>query len=164
MNTDLITIVNLAMPSPQVIRFNGIVPEEFTESHSTNFEQLQIQSRSSALASYGGSNSRTVGISFDIHEDYLGEYMGINDISEFIAQIKALTYPLYQNGVVIPPRCYLKVGSIFKMRGYPESVDVTWKKPIRDGRMIAASISISMVEYVSLSWSADQIASRADLS
>ncbi|AMM44847.1 hypothetical protein SP15_048 [Bacillus phage SP-15] len=162
-NTNLIILANLAFAPPQTIKFHGIIPEEFNESHSTNFEQVQIQSRSSALASYGGSNSRTANIQFDIHEDYLGEYVGTKDITEFVAKLKALTYPRYENGVVIPPRCYLKIGSMFRIKGYPESVDINWRKPVRDGRMISATVTINFVEYVSLSWSADQIASGADL-
>ncbi|WJZ23501.1 contractile injection system tube protein [Listeria phage LIS04] len=163
MNTNLIVLTNLAFSPPETIKFHGIVPEEISESHSTNMEQVAIQSRSSALAAYGGSNSRTTSIQFDIHEDYLIEYMGIKDITEYVAKIKALTYPRFENGAVIPPRCYLKVGSVLKLTGYPESVDITWRKPIRDGRLIWASISINFTEYVSLSYSADEIASGSDL-
>lgn len=162
-NTNLIMLANLTLSPPQTLQFHGIVPDEFSENHSTNYEQVSIQSRSSNLASYGGSNSRTVSVQFDLHEDYLSEYSGIKDIGEFVAKLKAFTYPLYQNGVVIPPRCFLKIGSMFRIKGYTDSVDVTWKKPIRNGRMIAATVTMNIVEFVSLSYSADQIASGADL-
>ena len=157
-------LTNLTFPAPQSVSFYGILPDEFTETHSTNFESIDIKSRSNPLASFAGSSARTSDISFDIHEDYLAEFNGgTADIREFIAAIKSITYPEYQGTIVVPPRILLRVGSFFKIKGYCNSCSITWKKPIRDGRFILASVSISITEALSQSFAASEVFTQEDL-
>jgi len=164
--SNLVTIVNTTFNPPRAINFYGLAPDDITESHSANFEPIDIMGRSSPIAVYSGGGGRTVDISLDIHEDYLKEYsnqMGKADIREFVAEVKALTYPRYQGGVVIPPRVFIKIGEFFRMKAYCGSVSVSWKKPIRDGKYIVAGLSMNFTEILSVSFSADEVSSGKDL-
>jgi hypothetical protein len=162
----VITIVNTTFTPPQSITFYQLCPDDLTESHQENFEPVDIKSRSNPLQAYSGSSSRSIDLSIDVHEDYLRAYsqeIGKADIVAFIAQLKALTYPRYQQGVVIPPKCFVKVGDFFRMKAICTSVSVAWKKPLRDNKYISATISMSFNEILSISFSADEIASGGDL-
>lgn len=163
-NVHTIILTNLTFPAPQSISFYGIMPEEFTETHSTIFEQIDIKSRSNPLASYAGSTSRTVDISVDIHEDYLAEFNGGRaDIRDFVAAVRSITYPQYQGTIVIPPRVLIRIGNFFKLKGYCNSCSVTWKKPIRNGRFISATLSFSLSEALEQSYTAAEVFTKEDL-
>jgi hypothetical protein len=141
-----------------------MTPDDITEAHTANFEQIDIKSRSNPLQAYSGSGARTTDLSFDIHEDDLRVSIGANaDIIQFVGQVKALTYPRYQGGVVIPPRVFIKIGDFFRMKAFCGSVNVTWKKPIRNNRYICASLQMSFTEILSLSFTADEVTTGGDL-
>jgi hypothetical protein len=165
-NLDMVMIANLTFDPIRTVSFHGMTPDEISESHSTEFEPITIKSRSSPLASYAGSGARTVDLSFDIHEDYLkiyepkGQYAHIHN---FVGRIKALTYPRYSKGIVIPPKCYVMVGEFFRMKAYCNSCNVTWRKPIRHGKYIAANISLSLTEIVYVSFTADEVFDGTDI-
>lgn len=163
-NVHNMILTNLTFPAPQSLSFYGMLPEEFTESHATNFEQIEIKGRSSPLASYGGSSARSTEISVLIHEDYLAEFNGGKaDITEYIAQIKALTYPLYKGTLTIPPKVLLRVGDFFSIRGYCANCSITWKLPIRDRHYIQAQASFAISESLPVSYTAEDIFSGADI-
>jgi hypothetical protein len=163
---NLVTIVNTSFNPPRAINFYGLAPDDLTESHSANFEPVEIMGRSSPLASYSGGGGRTVDISLDVHEDYLKAYSNqknVANIVEFVGQVKALTYPRYQDNIVIPPRVFIKIGEFFRMKAYCNSVSVSWKKPIREGRYIMAGLNMNFTEILSVSFSADEVATGKDL-
>jgi hypothetical protein len=163
---NLITIVNTSFNPPRSINFYKMSPDDISESHTANFENEDIHGRSSPLAVFSGGGARTTNLSIDLHEDYLRMFspqMQNTDIVMFVSQIKALTYPRYQGGVVIPPRCFIKVGEFLMMKAYCSSVNVSWKKPLRNGRYISATVSMEFSEILSISFSADEIASGGDV-
>lgn len=163
-NVHKMTLTNLTFGAPQSISFYGILPDEFTESHSTNFEQIDIKGRSNPLWAYAGSSARETSITVTLHEDYLAEFMGGSaDIREFVAAIRSITYPEYQGTMTVPPTILLRIGSFFKMKGICQSCQVTWKKPIRDNRYIVADISISIAEALEDSYTASEVFSMSDL-
>jgi hypothetical protein len=163
-SNNLVTIVNTSFNPPRAINFYHMSPDDITESHTAEFEPVVIKSRSNPLAAYSGSGARTTDLSFDIHEDDLRVVMGPSaDIIQFVGQVKALTYPRYQGGVVIPPRVFIKIGDFFRMKAYCSSVNVTWKKPIRNNRYICATLAMSFSEILSMSFTADEISTGGDL-
>lgn len=152
------------MGGAQHLSFYGVLPDEFTESHTANFEPFDIKSRSNPLASYGSGSARNVSISVDIHEDYLAEFNGGSaDIREYIAAIKSITYPEYQGTLVVPPKVLLRVGTFLKIQGYCTSCSITWKKPIRDGRFIFATVQFDISEALEQAYSASEVFSMEDL-
>lgn len=163
---NLITIVNTTFNPPQAINFYGLAPDDFSENHTAEWDPAVIRSRSSPLAAYSGGGARTVSLAIDIHEDYMKAYFNggnSNEITQFVGQLKALTYPRYQGGTVIPPKVFIKIGQFFRMKAYCTSVDITWKKPIRNNKYIAATISMSFTEILSTCFSADEVATGGDL-
>jgi len=164
---NLITIVNCTFNPPRSINFYGITPDEVTESHSASFDPQDIRGRSNPLAAYSGSGARTTSLSIDVHEDYLRMYSKSLEkarLVDFIGQIKALTYPRYQSGIVIAPKVFIKIGEFFLMKAYCSQVSVTWKKPLRENKYyVSANISMDFSEILSISFSADEVATGMDL-
>lgn len=161
-NLHKMVLTNLTFPAPQSLSFCGVLPDEFTESHSTNFEPFDIKSRSNPVASYAGSAARTVSITVGVHEDYLSQF-GISDIRDFVAAVKSITYPEYMGTKVVPPRVLLRIGNFFKMKGYCTDCSITWKKPIRNERYIYADITFSITEAINQAFAASEIFAKEDL-
>lgn len=163
-NVHKMILTNLTFGAPQSISFYGILPDEFSETHQTTFETIEIKSRSNPLASYAGSTARTVDISVKIHEDYLAEFNGgTADIRDYVAAIKSITYPEYQGTVVVPPTVLLRIGDFFKIKGYCTSCTITWEKPIRDNHYIVATANFSIAEALSQSYTASEVFTKEDL-
>ena len=160
----LISITNLVASPPWTIPLYGIAPDDIAESHSAQFEDMNIMSRSGVLMSYTGGNARSITLTFTVHEDYIIEYEGQGaDIRQYVAQIKALTYPEYAGTSVIPPKVRLRAGKFILLQGVCSSVTVTWRKPIRKGRYIVADCSIEIMETNSESFAASEIITMGDL-
>ena len=163
-NDYLVTLINMTLSPPASIYLYGISPEDIAESHSAQFEDMNIMSRSGILMSYTGGDARSISLNFDIHEDYIAEYEGKNaDIRDYVAAIKTLTYPRYVGPTVLPPRVRLKVGKFILLQGVCRSTTVTWKKPVRNGRYIYANCQIEIMETNSMSFDAIEIAAKGDL-
>lgn len=147
-NLGPIIIVNLN--TGKEIHLDGLFPEDLSEEQSVSFEDITIRGRSSGFSAYSGGGSRTTTIIFTLHEDYLGGYMGIDDIREVVSLLKATIFPVYENsGAIIPPRVYLRIGDTINFkRAYVTSCNVTWKKPIRNGRYIVADVNMGVTEIL----------------
>ena len=163
-NQHKIILSNTTFSPPQSMTFYGILPDDITESHGANFEPMSIMSRSGQLLAYSGGSNRELTLNITVHEDYLAEYMGgTADIREYAAQFKTLTYPEYTEGGVIPPSILLRVGTFIQFKGVCSNAQVTWKKPIRNGRYIVADFSLSLQETNSNSFAASEIFAMDDL-
>lgn len=72
------SIVNLALPTDdprRLIEIDGYQAESYSESPSVaNFEQFDIQGRSSPIAVYSNSTARTVSFSMIFHKDMIVPY------------------------------------------------------------------------------------------
>lgn len=160
---NLVTILNTTFSPPRKIKFYGAVPDEFSENHSAEFEDITIKGRSAPLAIYSGSSAENFDVTIEIHEDFIRQFGGGSSasIEDVVNELKALTYPRYAGGLVIAPRCHITIGDFFRRNVYVTSRNITWKKPLRkgeDGRMryISASVTLGMTEIRSESLSADQ--------
>jgi len=163
-NQHKVILTNMTFSPPQSMTFYGILPDEIQESHDANFTPMEIMSRSGQLFAYSGGSSRTTSINIEVHEDYLADYNGgYADIREFAAQFKALTYPEYMGPRVIPPMILLRVGDFIQFKGVCTNAQVTWKKPMRNGRYILADFSISLTETNVNSFAASEILAMDDL-
>lgn len=163
-NQHKIILTNLTFSPPMSMTFYGILPDEISESHTANFANMDIMSRSGQLWSYSGGDSRTIDLSIEVHEDYLASYNGGKaDIREYAAQFKALTYPEYTEAGVIPPSILLRVGSFIKFKGICRSSTVVWRKPMRNNRYIVAAFQLSLAEANSNAFAASEILLMDDL-
>lgn len=99
-------------------------PEEVEDSHTSSFNQQEIQGRSTPLISYSGGGPREVSFSVIILDEFCD--IGIVDT---VNKLKALTYPGYDN-MVEPPECYVKLGRGIRFTGQCTNVSVSWQPPI----------------------------------
>ena len=161
-NVHKMMLTNLTLG--HTLSFYGVLPDTITESHQANFQLVDIKSRSNPLASYDNGSARTVTINVDICEDYISQFNGgYADIREFVAKIKALTYPEYYGLIVKAPSVLLRVGTFFRMRGYCTNVEVIWHRPIRDERYLWVTLSFTISEALHKAWKASEIFNQEDM-
>ena len=162
-NQHKIILTNLTLGG-QSITLYGILPDEFSESHTAAFTPMDIRSRSGPVFAYSNGGARELSFTFDVHEDYLAAYNGGKaDIREYAAAFKSLTYPEYMGTHVVPPEMLLRVGTFIRFKGFCTSASVTWKRPMRNGRYILATFTLSMQEANRNSFAASEINIGDDL-
>ena len=141
-------IVNLV--TSKMITFD-LLPDEISEDFSANFEDIMLRGRSNSIQGYDNSGPHNVSFSVTIHEGYCSD-----GFISTINALKALTYPGYQ-GMVEPPACYIRIGTMIAMRATVRSVSVTWSGVLRDGHYTSAEVSFSLVEANEKAHSADDV-------
>lgn len=117
-----------------------LIPEEISESLAAAFDPQEIRGRSNPIQGYNNSGPRSVEFTVTLHDDYCKD--GILNV---VNSLKALEYPLY-NSYVVPPNCYVRIGKMIRMQAICTGVNVTWKKPYRQGYFINADVSLSFSE------------------
>jgi len=141
-----------------IIRFK-LLPDEVSESYSAEFEDVPIMGRSSPYVSYSLGGPKEISLSLILHDDYC---IGGN-ILDTVNKFKALAYPNYEDQVIEPPKCFLRIGDFIKLLGVCSSVDVSWEKPIRvdkdtgESFYAKADVSLSLRNVVKVPFSADQV-------
>lgn len=142
-------IMNLATTS--IIEFH--LPSELSDSMSANFESQNVRGRSAQYHGYNDSGPRNISFSIELQADYCKEEFNIT-----IAKLKALTYPVYTNGVIYPS-CVIKLGNVLTGQFIINSVGVSYdgQAPERDHLYTKATISIDAVETPQTAKSAEQI-------
>lgn len=116
------------------------VPEEFSYSHGSNWDEQGTKGRSIPHINYGGGTSRTVDIAVTISADFC-EHRNIDSILD---KLEALSYPIYKDKI-LAPKCVFRCAN-FTVTGVIASVDITRKLPIINGSYSQADVSISFIE------------------
>ena len=143
-------IMNLATTS--IIEFH--LPSELSDSMSANFESQNVRGRSAQYHGYNDSGPRSISFSIELQADYCKEEFNIT-----IAKLKALTYPVYTNGVIYPS-CVIKLGNVLTGQFIINSVGVSYdgsQAPERDHMYTKATVSIDAVETPQIAKSAEQV-------
>lgn len=133
-----------------------ITPDEITDSVGAEFEEQPIRGRSSPLKGYSSSGPRQVSFTITTADDYCKD-----GLVPTVNMLKAMVYPVY-SGIVVSPEIYLRIGYLIAMKAVLNSVDVTWKKPIRNGFYTVADISFDFSEVVDIPRSAEEIEQGGD--
>lgn len=127
-----------------VIDFSLESPESISESTGANFTSTSTKGRSHPWMSYDSSKGKEVSFTLALNEDYCSE-----GLVTTINKIKALSYPALNSDKIVSPLCRIKLGNTVALElGVITSVQVTWKKPYRDGLYLNAEVSISAEEVV----------------
>ena len=121
------------------IEFN-LTPEEISESNSTSIDEQVPKGRSSPIIGYTSTGPNELSFTISLCDDYLDE-----SIDVVVRKLKALIFPLY-NTMIYTPKALVRIGSFINFTGVPTSVDVTWKKPYRNGLYIYADVSLAFTE------------------
>ena len=118
------------------------IPEEFSYAKSNNFEEMEIKGRSEPFQGYNSSSALTVDISVTISADYCENH----DIDTVLQKLESFAYPRYSEaGRIIPPKCFFRCAT-FSVEGVLESINITRKLPIIDGKYTIAEVSLSIIE------------------
>lgn len=118
------------------------LPEEFSYSKSNSWEETATKGRSEPFQGYSGSSGLSMDVSLTISADYA---IGGN-IDRILDRLEALAYPRYSDaGRIIPPKCFFRCAS-FSLEGILESVSISRRLPIINGRYSLADISLSFIE------------------
>jgi hypothetical protein len=136
-------------------------PEEVEDTHSSSFSQKEILGRSTPLLAYSGGGPREVSFSVILHDDFCDDGI-INTVNK----LKGLTYPEYDSGVV-PPECYVRLGSSVYFTGQCTNVSVSWQPPFRSIRddnstYTRADVSMSFLVGHEKAKSASEVERRGD--
>lgn len=134
----------------------SILPEDISESNQAQFDEQSIRGRSSPLRGYNTSGPRNVSYSLELHDDYCE-----GGILATVNKLKALSFPTY-DGIVIPPKCYIRIGNMIGMTAVTSSVSVSWKPPFRNGVYLCASVSLDFSEVVTVPYGARDIERGSD--
>ena len=118
------------------------IPEEFSYAKSNNFEEMETKGRSEPFQGYNSSSALTVDISVTISADYCENH----DIDTVLQKLESFAYPRYSEaGRIIPPKCFFRCAT-FSVEGVLESINITRKLPIIDGKYTIAEVSLSIIE------------------
>ena len=129
-------------------------PEEISDTNSNQFDPQDIRVRSSPFQGYSSSGPRTISFSVMLHDDLCKE-----GILNTVNHLRSLTYPSY-GGVLIPPKCLVRIGDMIHCNAIVNDISVTWQKPYRSGTYVAAEVSINLTEVVDTPYSASEIWSK----
>lgn len=100
------------------------LPEDVSESFSTNYSQTELNGRSAPYQTYGGNEARTISLSAVLHQDLCDEKTG--NLQTIVMYLKQLVYPRYNGSIVIPPYCYIKFGDMVSCYAIMDSIDFAW--------------------------------------
>lgn len=67
---------------------------------------------------------------------------------------KALEYPEYRSGVVVPPNCYINLYRGIRFAALCTQVDVTWHGDIKDNMYTHADVNLSFRNTVDTPYTA----------
>ncbi len=140
-----ITLYNCNTHKKMVIM---MTPESLDDSYSAQFSEKPILGRSSPIVVYTGGSSRKLDFSITVHEDLLDGY---TDIRQWVDDLKAMSLPVYNNGVH-PPKIYCRVGSVYAFWGVMNTT-VTYKRPIRDNHYIVADVKFEFTRIGAIDYS-----------
>lgn len=144
---------------PQVRIEFKFLPETLEESYSANFDNTELQGRSSPVMGYSSGGPRNLSISVTVHDDYVG---GGDDIVDLANKFKSLAFPEYKNGKVEAPYVYIRFGSMLSMKAVCTDVSISWEKPYGEtqNNRVAyrkAEISLTLNEVVKTAPSASNV-------
>ena len=115
-----------------------VLPQEFSDTNSTEFDPVPMLGRSVNYQIYNGS-SREVSFVLNLHSE-------LGDVKQVVKDFQAATYPLYRKGLPAPPEVLVKIGEIFKVRGILTNCSASWKTPIVDGEYSLCDLSLGIKE------------------
>lgn len=126
-------------------------PSEVSDSVSVNYESETPRGRSVGYTGYTNTENKTVSFSVRLFGELIDDPIrgdSQNNLESIVNKLKALEYPKYQSGVVIPPNCYVNLYKGLKFSALCTSVDVVWGGPIKQSGYTYADVSLTFRNVV----------------
>jgi hypothetical protein len=134
---------------PQSVCQLPVIPEEFSDSNSANFNPVSMMGRSVDYQIYEGS-SRSVSFSLRLHEElYVVESSKYENIHNIVSLIESCCYPIYDKSAynyAAPPEIAFQIGKQFYIRGILTNCSASWHTPIIDNQYVWCDLSIGITE------------------
>lgn len=132
-------------------------PDQISESQGAQWSQSAPLGRSSPLSAYVGTGYRTMSLPMKLHREMCnGDEAYIDAV---LVVLRKSVFPLYLEQGLTPPITTFQFGE-FRCKGYVESVNYTWQKPIVDGHYQVCDVSVSFVDVPEQVFSANNLSSK----
>ena len=132
-------------------------PEEVNDTISVLFEGETPRGRSIGYTGYTSTENRVVNVTIKLHVD-----MVKGALEDLVNKFKALEYPNYETGMVIPPNCYLNLYRGIRMTALCTQCDVLWHGDIKDSAYTHADVSLTMRNTVDIPYTATVVESSGN--
>lgn len=130
-----------------------VKPDEVSDSVSVNFESQLPRGRSVGYVGYTSTESKEVTVTINLHQDLLqGE-----SLESRVNKFKALEYPEYEAGALIPPNCYVSLYKGIRFTALCKSCDVRWHGDIKKGTYTHANITLSFKNVSEMTYTASVV-------
>jgi len=134
------------------------MPEDVSDSKSSNYNETEIMARSMPLQGYSSSGARQLSFTLQFYSTDTFDPLDVT------IKLRALCYAQYTNTVAPPPVCIVGIGKI-KMRGVMTQCDITYKHPwdVNVKTPMFAEASVTFAETNEVPWSYTEVAAGADM-
>lgn len=126
-------------------------PEDVSDSVSVSFDEETPRGRSVGYTGYRGTSNRQVVLTVKMHTDLVPDG---ETLESMVNKFKALEYPNYTAGVVVPPNCYVNLYRGIRLSALCTQVDVNWHGDIKDNTYTHADISLTFRNTVDTPYTA----------
>lgn len=131
-----------------------VLPEDISDSSAAQFNQQVPLGRSVPIWGYASSGPRNISFQVTLHDD-----MCEDGLLKTVYNCYALQYPKYEGNQIKPPKAIITIGNIIRISAVPQSVSVSWRKPVRDNIYISAEVSFSFASAEEIPFGSDDIES-----
>ena len=103
-----------------------IMPEDFSDQKTINYEESPILGRSEPVFGYGGSGPRNIALTLQ----FLDEENTQTEVSDKVDWLQSFAYPDYDGAVIQPPHKVVLIwGRFMAIVCLIRDISVTWKSP-----------------------------------
>lgn len=118
-------------------------PESVSDSVSAKYEEGTVVGRSEPYIVFGGTGSRSIKFTFDMHREMTGNE---EEIEQIVKYIESAVYPNYDSAVAAT-RVRVEIGSQICISGVMNDRDVNWHGPIdENGKYKQVTVSFTVTE------------------
>lgn len=155
-----------------------LTPESVSRSHSNNLEEITAEGRSVGVPYYSGGSAPTLSFAVILYEDFyktvlqkdvtgeggleVKEGTDSSSVDSVLQAFRALTYPSYTEGKVIPPECLIMIGGSTQYRARCNSVSDTLsgitgvlRSGKQDFKVMTIDLSFTIIEECNVDGDSD---------
>lgn len=147
-------IMNLITETQINIKYR---PEEINDNVSVQFDSETPRGRSVSYTGYRSTENKTVSMTIMLHADLCDD-----GLENMVNKLKALEYPLYQAGAVVPPNCYVNMYRGIRFSALCTQVDVIWQGDIKNNTYTHAQVTLSFRNTVDSAYTATVVESSGN--
>ena len=126
-------------------------PQEIQDISITTEDETP-RGRSVGYVGYTSTENKVVSFTIPLSVDYLDG----QTLESVVNKYKALEYPNYQPGIVIPPQCYVNMYRGIRFTAVCTNCEVVWKGDIKNKAYSEADVSLTFRNTSEIPYSAER--------